>query len=107
MKQTILGLIWYIIFFLTIGSAIYFVKSRRDWSFSRSYGHVMSRIFYYFSTVGIYIGLFFATFGGLNLLVGVNRHAMSIPVGLAVSLLSYLFRCIGKYWIESEQQRSD
>lgn len=107
MKHMVIGLIWYIIFFVTIGSAVYLVKRRRNWSLKRSYGHVISRIFYHFSTVAMYIGLLFAAFGGLNLLIGVDRHEMLIVVGIAVSLLSCAFRWIGKYWIEFERQNSD
>lgn len=107
MEHTVIGLIWYIIFFVAIGSAVYLVKRRRSWSLRRSYGHVMSRIFYHFSTVAMYIGLLFAAFGGLNLLIGVDRHAMLIVVGIAGSLLSYAFRWIGKCWIEFERQNSD
>jgi hypothetical protein len=55
----------------------------------------------------MYIGLLFAAFGGLNLLIGVDRHEMLIVVGIAVSLLSCAFRWIGKYWIEFERQNSD
>jgi hypothetical protein len=107
MRHTIIGLVWFIIFYMAIGSAVYLVKRKRNWSLRRSYGHVISKTFYYFATVAMYMGLFFATFGGLNLLVGVDRHAMSIVVGIAGALLSYVFRWVGKYWVEFERQRLD
>jgi hypothetical protein len=51
--------------------------------------------------------VFFALFGTLTLLTGDDRHAMLIWVGILVALLAYVFRIIGKFWIELEQERTD
>lgn len=107
MSHTIAGLIWYAVFFMAIGSAIYIVSRRRNWSYSRSRGHVMSQLFYYIATAAIYLGLLFVVFGSANLISGNRKYVMFTIVAAGISLLAYLFRLVGRCWIDAERQRSD
>jgi putative flippase GtrA len=107
MRPAIINLILLISFPIIVGCSVYLLRRNRKWTFKGSLSYGYAKLFYYFSTVAIGAGVFVALFGALSLLTGGDRHAMSIWVGILVALIAYVFRFIGKFWIESEQQRSN
>jgi putative flippase GtrA len=107
MRSAIINLILQISFPIIVGCSVYLLRRNRKWTFRRSLSYGYAKLFYYFSTVAIGAGVFVSIFGALSLLAGEGRHTMSIWVGILVALMAYVFRFIGKFWIESEQQRSN